>query len=157
MCVVRVQEILFFGETRDDWCLARERAVAGKGEKANGNMGEGSGSGPTRSGRSQQREQEQVTRILREGLDVYDNQNHKIGTVNGIYPPVGPGGEFFIKVVTDFHGLGHTQLSSMALHTLILFIPSSYFKLWRGQLELTVERSEIDRMGWDKRPAGIRD
>ncbi len=134
-----------------------EREVAGEGEKANGNVGEGSERGRARTGRSRQGEQEELTRFLQEGLDVYDNQNHKIGTVSKIYPPVGPGEEFFIKVATDFLGLGHTQLSPMALHTLVLFIPSRYIKLWHGQVELTVERSEIDQMGWGKRPAGIWD
>lgn len=131
--------------------------MPGEGEKANGIVGKASASGRARTGRSHQSEQEQLFRFLMEGLDVYDNQNHKIGTVSRIYPPVGPGEAFFIKVATAFRGLGHTQLSPMALHTPVLFIPSSYLKLWRDQLELTVERSEINQMGWDKRPAAIRD
>lgn len=121
-----------------------------EGKKANNNVGEVSVSGFGWFGRSPQAERKQLTSFLQEGLDVYDNQNHKIGTVSKIYPPVSPGEEFFIKVVTDFLGLGHTQLSSMAVHALVLFIPSSYLKLSRGQLELTVERSQIDQMGWDR-------
>ncbi len=131
--------------------------MAGIGKKANGNVGEASSSGLARTARSQQSGQEQLIHVLREGLDVYDNQNHKIGTVSKIYPSAGREEEFFIQVATNFLGLGHTQLSPMALHTLVLFIPSRYIKLWHGQVELTVERSEIDRMGWDKRPTGIRD
>jgi hypothetical protein len=157
MCVVKAQEILFFGDIRGDGCLARERTVAGTEERVNGDAGEASAGKLTRTGRSQQSEQEDLTRLLQEGLDVYDNQNHKIGTVSKVYPPAGRDEEFFIQVATDFLGLGHTQLSPMALHTLVLFIPSSYLKLCHGQVELTVERSEIDRMGWAKRPTGIRD
>lgn len=157
ICVVRPQVILFFGTSREDRRLARERAVSGDGKMANNDVRDASASGLARTGRSQQSEREQLTNSLHEGMDVYDNQNHKIGTVRKIYSHVGPGEEFFIKVVTAFPGLGHTPLSSIAVHTRILFIPSSYLKLWRGQLELTVERSDIDQMGWDKRPVGIRD
>ncbi len=131
--------------------------MPGTEERRNGDAGEASASELTRTGRSKRSEQEDLNQFLQEGLDVYDNQNHKIGTVSKIYPSAGRDEEFFIQVATTFLGLGHTQLSPMALHTLVLFIPSRYIKLWHGQVELTVERSEIDRMGWAKRPTGIRD
>lgn len=131
--------------------------MSGAGKKVNNNMGEASARGRDRTGRSRHAERDQFVSFLHEGQDVYDNQNHKIGTVSKVYPPAGPGQGFFIKVLTGFPGLGHTQLSPMAVHAPALFIPSRYLDLSHDQLELAVERSQINQMGWDKRPAGIQD
>ena len=106
---------------------------------------------------SWQAAQEQLLSFLHEGLDVYDSQNHKIVSVSKTYPPAGPNEGFFIEVNTSFLGLGHTRLSPTVVHALVLFIPSNYLTLSDGQLELTVERAEIDQMGWNQRPAPIWD
>jgi hypothetical protein len=108
-------------------------------------------------GRPRRVDSEQLLRFLQEDLAVYDSQNNKIGVVRNVYRPAGPDEPFYVEVSTQFRESGQTQLSATAVRTPVLFIPSDYLRLSDDQLELTVERHQIDLMQWGQRPPGIQD
>ena len=100
---------------------------------------------------------EQHFRDITKGMDVYDHDGDKVGTIGEIYQPAAvgstasttarPAGEFYLKVDTGFLGLGKD-----------LFIPSSAISAVTGdRVTLTVDKDLLDDMGWDHRPDWLRD
>lgn len=91
---------------------------------------------------------------LREGMDVFDLDGDKVGTIGEVYPAdrlAEPGitgtaataGEGHVKVDTGFLGLGKD-----------LYIPFSAIReITADGIDLNVDKDEIDRMGWDVAPA----
>lgn len=102
--------------------------------------------------------QEQLLDRIREGMDVCDRYQNKIGTAGKIYRPVGvtqqagygrPGAGFepHLRVDTGFLGLGKD-----------LFVPVSHIKDVSGDcVLLDVERDRLDQTTWDKKPSFIQD
>jgi len=107
--------------------------------------------------------QERYLTSLAEGMDVYDVQGDKIGTVGRIYRPAGvaasagtaPGtyaepsssAEGCFKVDTGFLGLGKD-----------LFIPASAITNVSGKrVTLNADKDRLDDRGWDRRPSWVPD
>jgi hypothetical protein len=97
---------------------------------------------------------------LAEGMDVYDIDGDKVGTVGQLYRPGGAvastgtapetfkaatGAEPYFKVDTGFLGLGKD-----------LFIPASAITDVTGnRVTLNVDKDKVDDMGWKERPTWI--
>jgi hypothetical protein len=86
---------------------------------------------------------EYLATSIRNGMAVYDDRNHKVGTVSKVYPPT-KGREFYIKVDTGLFG-GSVCLSGRYLTT------------WNNQVGVGLRRNQIKRMGWTMCPAMIRE
>lgn len=103
---------------------------------------------------------EELLGILHKGMAVYDEHEHKIGTVEEISGPVPTTGEFYITVSTGFLGLGHD-----------LYIPSNYLTVaniassgigdfdkdegvatGHAQVGVGIAKEKIQTEGWDKPP-----
>ena len=96
------------------------------------------------------------TRITK-GMNVYDYDGDKVGTVGEIYQPTAvgstaattarPTGQACLKVDTGFLGLGKD-----------LFVPASGISDVTGdRVILTVDKDRLDEMGWDRRPDWLTD
>mgnify|MGYP000008795303 CR=1 FL=1 len=95
---------------------------------------------------------------LREGMDVFDVDGEKIGTIGEVYPADTLGEtamtgatttaqEGHLKVDTGFLGLGKD-----------LYIPFSAIReVTADGVYLNVEKEGIDGMGWDVAPAYLRE
>ena len=103
---------------------------------------------------------DQLHGMLRKGMDVYDEHEHKIGTVEEISGQVPTTRDFYITLSTGFLGLGHD-----------LYIPSSYLTVGNiessgagdydkdegvdtghAQVGVVVAKEQLYTMGWDKPP-----
>ena len=96
--------------------------------------------------------QEQYFSRITEGMDVYDPDGDKVGTVDEVYQPAAVGstaaaaarpvGLAYLKVDTGFLGLGKD-----------LFIPASAITEVTGdRVILNVDKDRLDDRGWDRRP-----
>ena len=102
--------------------------------------------------------QERFSAALAEGMDVYDVNDDKVGTVGKIYRPAATeapstaapgsfaappsGADQYLKVDTGFLGLGKN-----------LYIPTSAVADVSGdRVTLNVDKDRLDDMGWDRRP-----
>jgi hypothetical protein len=94
---------------------------------------------------------------ITKGMDVYDYDGDKVGTIGEIYQPAAvgldpagatasttalPAGDFYLQVDTGFLGLGKD-----------LFIPSGAISSVTGdRVMLTVDKGRLDDMGWNRPP-----
>jgi uncharacterized protein DUF2171 len=93
---------------------------------------------------------------LREDMDVYDMKGDKVGKVGKIYQPTAvsststraqPTGRAYFKVDTGFLGLGKD-----------LYIPSDAISnVTNDRVVVATDKDRLDTMGWDQRPAWLRD
>ena len=94
---------------------------------------------------------------IREGMDVYDVDDDKVGTVGKVYQPTAtsstasgyaePTGRAYLKVDTGLFGLGKD-----------LFIPASAIRdVTADRVILNVDKDALDDTGWDRRPDWIAD
>ena len=101
--------------------------------------------------------QERFFAALTEGMDVYDVEGDKVGTVGEIFRPARvastaasagePAGESYLQVDTGLLGLGKD-----------LFIPASAVGAVSGdRVTLNVDKDALDELGWDRRPDWIKD
>jgi hypothetical protein len=101
--------------------------------------------------------QEQYFSRITKGMDVYDMDGDKVGTVGEIYQPAEvtsttaatarPTGRMCLKVDTGFLGLGKD-----------LFIPAdAVSNVTTDQVTLNVDKDRLDDMGWDRRPDWLTD
>jgi hypothetical protein len=92
---------------------------------------------------------------IRKDMDVYDMGGDKIGTIGEVHTPAGVTGTTYgtggttssgvLKVDTGFLGLGKD-----------LWIPFSSVREVRGdEVHLSVDKDDLDRMGWDERPTWV--
>jgi hypothetical protein len=96
-------------------------------------------------------EHEFLLSVIQPGMSVYDNRRHKIGTVRKVYPPYDDEKDFFLRAHTGILGLGHD-----------LYVPSRNLTVWKdsdhhAQVVIGVERQQLHKLGWEKRPALIRE
>jgi hypothetical protein len=100
---------------------------------------------------------EQFFRDITKGMDVYDYNGDKVGTIGGIYQPAAagptppgstasttaqPAGQFYLKVDTGFLGLGKD-----------LFMPSGAISsVTDDRVSLSVDKDRLDDMGWNRPP-----
>ncbi|HEU4792920.1 MAG TPA: hypothetical protein VFS96_04615 [Nitrolancea sp.] len=90
-------------------------------------------------------EQAMLLATIQNGMTIYDDRNHRIGTVRNVSRPVDATGTFYVKTHTGFLAMfGHD-----------VFIPSRMITLYREsdsrmELAVGVKRAEIDKMGWDR-------
>lgn len=89
---------------------------------------------------------------ITKGMDIYDIDGDKVGTIGEVYQPAAvgstsattarPTGQAVLKVDTGFLGLGKD-----------LYIPSSAISEVTGdRVILTTDKDRLDDMGWDRRP-----
>jgi hypothetical protein len=94
---------------------------------------------------------------ITEGMDVYDVDGDKVGSVGKVYQPTEvtatgttagePAGTPYLKVDTGFLGLGKD-----------LYIPASAIsEVTADRVVLTADKDRLDEMGWDERPTWLRD
>ena len=88
-------------------------------------------------------------RHIESGMDVFDLDVRKLGTVVHLYEPAGAGpaaaGQGYIEVKTGFLGLGKHY-----------FIPLSAVRdVTEGGVFLSQSRDAFQQQGWDKRPADL--
>jgi hypothetical protein len=86
---------------------------------------------------------EHLASQIREGMSVYDDRNHRVGTVRKVYPPTRDH-EFYIKVGTGLFGSD-------------VCIPAHYLTVWNDQVGVGMSRNQIKRMGWSLCPSMIRE
>ncbi len=78
-------------------------------------------------------------------MTIYDDRNHRIGTVRHVYRPVNETGDFYVRPHTGFRSMDGQDV----------FIPSRMITLYREsdhrmELAVGITRREIHKMGWDK-------
>jgi len=94
---------------------------------------------------------------IREGMDVVDFDGDKVGTVDKIFQPAtvrstasstaDPASEPILKVKSGLLGLGTEY-----------YIPSSAIRdVATDQVVLSVDKDQVDNMGWDARPPWLED
>jgi hypothetical protein len=97
---------------------------------------------------------------IHEGMDVYDRNDDKVGSVGEVYSMTGANApssgsvsssavesDWFVKVDTGFLGLGKD-----------LYIPArSISNVFDDRLVLDVDKDTIDTFGWDEKPRFLRD
>ncbi len=86
-------------------------------------------------------EEQDLRNMIRDGMDVYDGEQKKIGKVSAVSEPLDAEGHFYITVERGFLGLGQD-----------LYIPSQYLSVWNDQVGVEVSKGHIDTMGWDQPP-----
>lgn len=86
-------------------------------------------------------EEQDLRTMIHHGMDVYDGEQKKIGSVKAVSEPYDSEGHFYITVETGFLGLGHD-----------LYIPSQYLSVWDNQVGVDVSKGHIDTMGWENPP-----
>ena len=90
-------------------------------------------------------EQAMLLATIQNGMTIYDDRNHRVGTVRNVSRPVDSTGTFYVNTHTGFIAMfGHD-----------VFIPSRMITLYREsdsrmELAVGVERAEIEKMGWDR-------
>jgi hypothetical protein len=107
--------------------------------------------------------QDRFFTAIREGMEVYDRDDDKVGKVGKLYRPASAvastgtapgsytepskGGEPYFKVDAGFLGLGKD-----------LYIPASAIAGVNGdRVTLNVDKDVLDDRGWDRRPDWIAD
>jgi hypothetical protein len=98
---------------------------------------------------------------IREGMDVYDLNGDKVGSVGKVYSMTGAtattsasasstggaGSDWFVKIDTGFLGLGKD-----------LYVPArAISNVHEDRLVLDVRKDAIDTFSWDEKPSFIRD
>ena len=98
---------------------------------------------------------------IREGMDVYDRNGDKVGSVGEVYSMTsatasksrsasstsGSGSDWYMKIDTGFLGLGKD-----------LYVPArAVTNVHDDRIELDVSKDTIDTFGWDEKPSFIRD
>jgi uncharacterized protein (TIGR02271 family) len=88
---------------------------------------------------------------LTDGMDVYDANGDKVGTVDEVYDTTGGSGSAsgggYLRVPTGFLGLGREH-----------HIPFSAIKSVEGdRIDLRVDRNELDNLGYNEAPQDVDD
>ena len=98
---------------------------------------------------------------IHEGMDVYDRNGDKVGSVGKIYSMAGTtattstsassasgsGSDWYMKIDTGFLGLGKD-----------LYVPArAISNVQDDRVVLDVSKDAIDTFGWDEKPSFIRD
>ena len=98
---------------------------------------------------------------IRKGMDVYDRNDDKVGSIGEVYSMTGAtatsssattsasgtGSDWYLKVDTGFLGLGKD-----------LYVPASAVtSVHDDRVSLDVNKDTIDTFGWDEKPSFIRD
>ena len=100
---------------------------------------------------------EQLVNQIHEGMTVEDADGDKIGTVGAIFQPVRvastglstaePAGDACLKV--------HVGLSVLGKD---LYIPASAIRdVTADRIILRIDETDLDKQGWDERPAWIKE
>ena len=98
---------------------------------------------------------------IRDGMDVYDLNGDKVGSVGKVYSMTGAtattststsstsgsGSDWYMKIDTGFLGLGKD-----------LYVPArAISNIHDDRVVLDVGKDTIDTFGWDEKPSFIRD
>ena len=75
-------------------------------------------------------------------MSVYDQRNHRVGTVQKVYP-LTQDHEFYIKVGTGLFGPE-------------VYLPAHVLSVWNHQIGVGLDRKQIKQLGWTLCPTGIR-
>lgn len=86
--------------------------------------------------------------MLEEGMDVFDQNNDKIGTIDEISGEEPNTGEFYVRISRGLFGVGGD-----------LYLPSSYLTVSsvqgnedEKQVGVGVPKDQLESMGWDQPP-----
>lgn len=89
-----------------------------------------------------------LLQMLEEGMDVYDQNNDKIGTIEEISAAEPNTGEFYVTISRGLFGGGGD-----------LYLPSSYLTVTSAQgsedekqVGVGVPKDQLESMGWDQPP-----
>lgn len=85
---------------------------------------------------------EHLAEYVHKGMAVYDRRNHRVGTVEKVYPPT-MDNEFSIKVGTGLFGQDFC-------------LPAHYLTVWNNEIGVGLDRKQIKKMGWTLCPADLR-